>query len=139
MSRAIPKRGISTSSGWLSFKGTMSIDTRSGPMPTMKRAGYSTYSLTSCSDSASTHYSATAATRRLSFSGCGKKRPARNVVDRAIASVVNILSVIYAHFYFCTYSNSLKDIGRLLGVKWTDDASAIQSIVWRIRWQRSQD
>ena len=60
-------------------------------------------------------------------------------VDRAIASVVNVLSVIYTHFYFCTYSNSLKDIGRLLGVKWTDDASAIQSIVWRIRWQRSRD
>jgi hypothetical protein len=59
--------------------------------------------------------------------------------DQAITSLVNVLSIIYTHFYFCTYSNSLKDIGRLLGAKWTDDASAIQSIDWRIRWQRSRD
>ena len=69
-----------------------------------------------------------------------RKRTTRTeLVDRAIASLVNVLSVIYTHFYFCTYSNSLKDIGRLLGVEWTEDASAIQSIEWRIRWQRSRD
>jgi predicted RecB family nuclease len=61
------------------------------------------------------------------------------VVDRAISSLINILSVIYTHFYFCTYSNGLKDIGRLLGFEWTENASAIQSIVWHLRWQRSND
>jgi hypothetical protein len=69
-----------------------------------------------------------------------RKRTARTeLVDRAISSLVNILSVVYTHFYFCTYSNGLKDIGRLLGFEWTENASAIQSIVWRLRWQRSRD
>jgi predicted RecB family nuclease len=59
--------------------------------------------------------------------------------DRAITSLVNVLSVIYTHCYFCTYSNSLKDIGRLIGATWTDDASAIKSIEWRIKWQRTRE
>ena len=53
-----------------------------------------------------------------------------------LARVVNVLSLIHAHIYFPTYSNSLKDIGRYLGFRWTDpDASGLQSIVWRKKWE----
>jgi predicted RecB family nuclease len=68
-----------------------------------------------------------------------KQTTRKELVDRAITSLVNVLSVIYKHVYFCTYSNGLKDIGRLLGADWTDDATAIQSIEWRKKWQSSRD
>ncbi len=58
--------------------------------------------------------------------------------DKILARVVNVLSIVYTHIYFPTYSNSLKDIGRYLGFSWTDpDASGIQSIVWRKKWEES--
>ena len=51
-------------------------------------------------------------------------------------ALFNTLSVIYSHVYFPTYSNGLKDIGRCLGCSWSEpDASGIQSIVWRKRWE----
>ena len=36
-----------------------------------------------------------------------------------LARVVNVLSLIYAHVYFPTYSNGLKDIGQYLGYRWS--------------------
>jgi len=55
-----------------------------------------------------------------------------------LARVVNVLSVIHAHIYVPTYSNSLKDIGPYLGFRWTDpDASGLQSIVWRKKWEET--
>lgn len=55
-------------------------------------------------------------------------------------ALVNILSYIYAHIYFPTYSNGLKEIGRSIGYSWTaPDASGIQSIVWRSRWEINHD
>jgi predicted RecB family nuclease len=55
-----------------------------------------------------------------------------------LSRVVNILSVVHAHIYFPTYSNGLKDIARYLGFHWTAaDASGIQSIVWRRRWEET--
>ncbi len=62
------------------------------------------------------------------------------LVDRLLGSVVNVLSVIYAHVYFPTCSNGLKEVGAFLGCRWTDpDASGLQSIVWRHRWITEQD
>ena len=53
-----------------------------------------------------------------------------------LARVVNVLSLIYAHVYFPTYSNSLKDIGKYLGYRWSAaEASGLQRIVWRRRWE----
>jgi uncharacterized protein YprB with RNaseH-like and TPR domain len=64
----------------------------------------------------------------------------KNLVDKVLASLVNVLSLIYAHFYFPTYSNGLKEIGRYLGCVWTEpDASASQSIAWRIWWVRTRN
>jgi predicted RecB family nuclease len=58
--------------------------------------------------------------------------------EHLLARVVNILSVIHAHVYFPTYSNGLKDIAGYLGFRWTAaDASGVQSIVWRRRWEET--
>ncbi len=60
----------------------------------------------------------------------------KKLVDRILNALVNILSLIYSHIYFPTYSNSLKDIARCVGCSWTEsDASGIQSIVWRMQWE----
>ena len=49
-----------------------------------------------------------------------------------------MLSVIYPHVYFPTYSNGLKEIARYLGFDWTEpDAPGMQSIVWRRRWEET--
>ncbi len=56
--------------------------------------------------------------------------------EKILGRLVNVLSVIHSHFYFPTYSNGLKDIAGYLGFRWTElDASGIQSIVWRRRWE----
>jgi predicted RecB family nuclease len=36
-------------------------------------------------------------------------------IDEMLDHSVNVLSLIHSHFYFPTYSNSLKDIGGFLG------------------------
>lgn len=56
--------------------------------------------------------------------------------ERLLPRLVNVLSIIYSHIYFPTYSNGLKDIAGYLGFRWTErDASGVQSIVWRRRWE----
>ena len=59
-------------------------------------------------------------------------------VDRVLAALVNVISVVYAHVYFPCHSNGLKDVAGCLGFSWTDPgASGLQSIVWRKRWDAS--
>jgi predicted RecB family nuclease len=67
------------------------------------------------------------------------KRSDRDERDAQIlARVVNVLSLVHAHIYFPTYSNGLKDIGWYLGFRWTaPDASGLQSIVWRKKWEET--
>jgi predicted RecB family nuclease len=61
-----------------------------------------------------------------------RKKP----VDRVLAALVNVLSVVYAHVYFPCHSNGLKDVAGFLGYSWTDpESSGVQSIVWRKRWE----
>jgi hypothetical protein len=51
-----------------------------------------------------------------------------------------LLSVIHASVYFPTLSNGLKDIGRYLGCTWTgEEASGLQSLVWRARWEQTRE
>ena len=55
------------------------------------------------------------------------------------ASAINLLSVIFAHIYFPTHSNGLKDVGAWLGCKWSgENPSGTQSIIWRMNWQESR-
>src|SRR5262249_34676579 len=62
----------------------------------------------------------------------------KRTVDMILDRLVNVLSIVYAHFYFPTYSNRLKEIGDVLGCSWSDEnASGIQSTVWRSRWEKT--
>ena len=61
-------------------------------------------------------------------------------IDRALASTVNVLAVIYPHIYFPTWSNGLKDVAGCLGYVWqATNSSGLQSIVWREHWAESRD
>jgi predicted RecB family nuclease len=58
---------------------------------------------------------------------------------KAIASSVNVLSVIFAQVYFPAYSNGLKEIAKYLGFEWTDPSSSgLQSTIWRYEWELSR-
>jgi predicted RecB family nuclease len=62
------------------------------------------------------------------------------VKDLILNKSTNILTVIYSNLYFPTYSNSLKEIGKYLGCTWSaPNPSGIQSIVWRKKWESSND
>jgi predicted RecB family nuclease len=64
----------------------------------------------------------------------------KKFVDRLLANAVNVLSAIHACVYFPTFSNGLKEIGKYLGCTWTEeDASGLQSLVWRARWEQTRD
>lgn len=59
-------------------------------------------------------------------------------INEIINNSVNILSFFSTHIYPPTYSNRLIDIANLLGFTWSEDnASGIQSIVWRRKWELS--
>ena len=61
-----------------------------------------------------------------------------DLAEKILIPYVNVLSIIYSHVYFPTYSNSLKHIARYLGFTWAEaDASGIQSFVWRKKWEVS--
>jgi predicted RecB family nuclease len=63
-----------------------------------------------------------------------RKKP----VDAVLAALTNVLSIIYPHVYFPTYSNGLKEVGACLGCHWSEpEASGISSVVWRKNWERT--
>jgi predicted RecB family nuclease len=70
-----------------------------------------------------------------------RRRPEHTAyVDRVLTSLVNVLSTIYSHVYFPTFSNGLKDVATCLGFTWTaPDASGIQSLVWRSQWEQTHN
>jgi hypothetical protein len=69
-----------------------------------------------------------------------KRAKKKATADRVLNSLVNVLSLVYAHFYFPTYSNGLKEVGACLSCSWSDpDASGVQSVVWRRRWESTRD
>jgi predicted RecB family nuclease len=56
---------------------------------------------------------------------------------KAIASALNLVSVMFAKIYFPTYSNSLKEIAQHLKFEWSEvDSSGTSSIAWRQNWER---
>jgi predicted RecB family nuclease len=64
----------------------------------------------------------------------------KKTVDTVLHALVNTLSIIYANFYFPTYSNGLKEVGGCLGCSWSaENASGAQSIAWRVRWEDTRD
>jgi predicted RecB family nuclease len=64
----------------------------------------------------------------------------KRLATRVLKNTVNVLSIIYKHVHFPVTSNGLKEVGRHLGCTWTDpDASGLQSLVWRTRWEQTSD
>jgi predicted RecB family nuclease len=54
--------------------------------------------------------------------------------------LVNVASSLYGNVYFPVRSNGLKSLGRFLGASWTDpQASGLQSLAWRLRWEATRD
>jgi hypothetical protein len=54
--------------------------------------------------------------------------------------LVNLNSQVYGAVYFPVRSNSLKVLGKFLGASWTaPDASGLQSLVWRYRWEMASE
>ena len=83
------------------------------------------------------HYGSYEATflKRMRRETTAKKKRIDRLLDRS----VNVLALIYGTLYFPTYSNGLKDVASTLGFSWTEkDASGIQSLVWRRRWERGE-
>jgi predicted RecB family nuclease len=73
--------------------------------------------------------------KRLSKQGTSK-----TLAERVLERTVNVLAVIWAHVYFPVHSNGLKEVGRHLGCSWSEpDASGLQSLVWRARWEQTGD
>ena len=69
-----------------------------------------------------------------------RKTERKDLVDRVLKAQVNVLSLVYSHLYFPTYSNGLKDVARCLGFSWSEEeASGIQSIAWRMSWESTHD
>jgi hypothetical protein len=57
---------------------------------------------------------------------------------KALQSRLNLLSVIFAQFYFPAFSNGLKDVASSIGYRWADAVSSgLESIAWRCRWEES--
>ncbi|HSB14890.1 MAG TPA: IS66 family transposase [Bryobacteraceae bacterium] len=61
-------------------------------------------------------------------------------VDKLIAEAINLVSIICAHVYFPTYSNSLKEIGAYVGFRWSAaSASGLNTLIWRSQFEQSQN
>ncbi len=59
---------------------------------------------------------------------------------KAIASAVNLVSVIFGQVYFPTFSNGLKEIAGHLGFRWSDStASGVQTIARYHEWTASRE
>ena len=66
--------------------------------------------------------------------------PDGSIAAEAIASPLNLLSLIFATVYFPSYSNGLKENARFLGFEWSDaTADGLQAIAWRHLWEESYD
>ena len=61
-------------------------------------------------------------------------------VDELLSHSINLLSSIFGTIYFRTFTNSLKDIARFLGFRWTNgEASGAVAVLWRLYWDLSFD
>jgi len=61
-------------------------------------------------------------------------------LDDLTSSAQNLLSVIYPHVYFPTYTNGLKDVAAYLGFRWSSDSpSRLAALGWRLQWEASRD
>jgi transposase len=63
-----------------------------------------------------------------------------STVSLAIERAVNLLSFVFAHIYFPTFSNGLKDIAEYLGFRRSGSPrTGLEAIIWRHHWEVSGD
>jgi predicted RecB family nuclease len=61
-------------------------------------------------------------------------------IDRVTKRLVNVNTFIYGKLYFPVRSNTLKELGAFVGASWsTPQASGLQSLVWRYRWEATRE
>ena len=61
-------------------------------------------------------------------------------LDAILGKCTNVLSAIYPHVYFPSYSNGLKDIGRFVTADCpTHIAAGLQSMIWRGEWEAKHE
>lgn len=54
--------------------------------------------------------------------------------------LINVTSFVFGKIYFPVRSNNLKELGRVVGATWNHhNASGLQSLVWRYRWEQTKD
>jgi hypothetical protein len=70
------------------------------------------------------------------YGGLQKNSPAATAIERA----VNLLSFVFAHIYFPTFSNGLKEVAGYLGFRRSGwPATGLEAIAWRHDWESSRD
>jgi predicted RecB family nuclease len=76
--------------------------------------------------------------RRMSERHGGPRKS--SAAATAIEHAMNLLSFVFAHVYFPTFSNGLKEIAEYLGFRWSGSpASGLEAIVCRHRWETSRN
>lgn len=64
----------------------------------------------------------------------------KNLIDELIEHSVNILTYFNYNIYLPIYSNSLKEVGSYIGLKWSDkEVTGINSIVIRKEWESTRN
>lgn len=60
-------------------------------------------------------------------------------ISKILNRSVNILSILYSNVYFPTYTNGLKEIGKFIGFKRSEETiTGLESIVLRRKWEASK-
>ena len=70
----------------------------------------------------------------------GLPKSTQEQFEAILEKSVNILSFVYPHVYFPTYSNGLKEIIKQLGYNAiAQEATGLDSIAWRMEWEHTRD
>ena len=60
-------------------------------------------------------------------------------IQRIQKRFINVTSYVFGKVYFPVRSNNLKELGRVIGASWSHpNASGLQSLVWRYRWEQTK-
>lgn len=61
-------------------------------------------------------------------------------IQRIQKRFINVNTYVYGKVYFPVRSNNLKELGRVIGASWSHpNASGLQSLVWRYRWEQTKE
>ena len=61
-------------------------------------------------------------------------------ITRIQNDAINVVGLLYHHFYFPVLHNSLKNIAEAIGFAWKEPGSnGLDSIIWRHAWERNRD